>query len=192
MRISSIAVNFLYQEFSKVDDIRIAFVYFDHKRTITPEEVIGSLLNHLLYRKANLSKELTELYSEHMERGTRPTYIELAKILETESRSVSQVFIVFDALDECPVKDDTRTKILEELRRLPNVRLMVTGRPHVTAIVSRLGDISELQIRARDEDINKYARERIHLNENLNRHCLRDQNLKETIRKTVASKAGGM
>jgi hypothetical protein len=182
----------LQQEFSKADDIGIAFIYFDYKRTITPDEIIGSVLKHLVHRKANLSKELANLYSEHMARDTRPTYMELAKILETESRSISKVFIVFDALDECPVQYDTRTKILKELRGLPTVRLMATSRPYVTAIMSSLGDISELQIRARDKDIDKYIKERIHLNENLNHHCLKDQSLEETIRETVVRKAGGM
>jgi hypothetical protein len=111
-RISSIAINFLLQEFSKADDIGIAFIYFDHKRTITPDEIVGSVIKHLMHRNTNPSKELINLYSEHMERSTRPTYTELTKILEIESRSVSQVFIVFDALDECPVQYDTRTKIV--------------------------------------------------------------------------------
>jgi hypothetical protein len=84
------------------------------------------------------------------------------------------------------------TKILKELRRLPAVRLMATGRPHVTSIMSSLGHISELRIRARDEDIDEYVKERIHLNENLSHHCLKDQSLEETIRKTVVTKAGGM
>jgi methionine synthase II (cobalamin-independent) len=134
MGISSIAINFLQQEFSKANDVGIAFVYFDYKSTITLDDIIGSLLKHLVHRNAHISKELTDLYLEHMKRGTHLTYMELAKILEAESRNVSQVFVVFDALDECTIQDDTHTKILEELRRLPTVRLMITGRPHVTAI----------------------------------------------------------
>jgi len=183
----------LYQEFSDDEDIGIAFVYSDHARTVTPDDIIRSLVKHLVQRKANRSKELNELYSQHTERDTRPTYLELAKFLETESREFSKVFVVCDALDECPVQHDTRTKILKEFSRLTTVRVLITGRPHVAAVVqSRFGDVSELQIRARDEDIDKYTEERIHLNENLHHHCLRDQNGEETIRKTVISKAGGM
>jgi len=128
----------------------------------------------------------------HTKRGTRPTYMELTKILEAETRSLSQVFVVFDAFDECPAQADTRTKILQELRSLPKLRLMATGRPYVGTIVSRLGDLSELEIRARGEDIDKYVEQRIHFNENLSRHCLKDQKLEEEIRKTIVDKAAGM
>jgi hypothetical protein len=62
----------------------------------------------------------------------------------------------------------------------------------VSAVVSRLRDISELQIRARDEDIDKYVEERIHLNENLTHHCRKSGSLEEKIRKTVVTKAAGM
>ena len=178
---------------SNVDDIGIAFVYFDHARTVTAEDIIGSLVKHLVNRRGNPSKDLTDLCSQHTKRGTRPTYLELSKILETEARQFSKVFVVIDALDECPVQNDTRTKILKELSKLSTVRVMMTGRPHVTAVMlSSFGEVGEVQIRARDEDIDKYTEERLHLNENLHRHCLRSEGLEETIRQTVVSKAGGM
>ena len=190
---SSIAIDFLDREFSNVDDIGIAFVYFDDARTVTAEDIIGSLVKHLVHRRGNPSQDLTDLYSQHTERRTHPTYLELSMILETEAREFSKVFVVIDALDECPVRNDTRTKILTELSKLSTVRVMITGRPHVTAVVlSSLGEVCQVQIRARDEDIDKYTEERIHLNENLSRHCLRSEGLEETIRQTVVSKAGGM
>jgi len=190
---SSIAIDFLHQEFSNVDDVGIAFVYFDHARTVTAEDILGSLVKQLVHRRGNPSKGLTDLYSQHRERRTRPTYLELAKLLETEVREFSKVFVVIDALDECPVQNDTRTKILKEVSKLSTVRVMMTGRPHVTAVMlSSFGEACDVPIRARDEDIDKYTKERIHLNENLSRHCLRSEGLEETIRQTVVSKAGGM
>ena len=141
---SSIAIDFLDQKFANTADIGIAFAYFDHGRTVTPEDIIGSLVKHLVQRKTNLSNELADLYSQHAGMKTRPTYLELAKILETESSAFTKVFVVFDALDECPC-----TKILGELAKLPSVRVLLTGRPHVaTVVVSSLGDgISEVRIR---------------------------------------------
>ena len=160
---------------------------------MTAEDIIGSLVKQLLHRRGNPSKGLTDLYSQHTERKTRPTYLELAKLLEAEVREFSKVFVVIDALDECPVQNDTRTKILKEVSKLSTVRVMMTGRPHVTAVMlSSFGEACDVPIRARDEDIDKYTEERIHLNENLSRHCLRSEGLEETIRQTVVSKAGGM
>jgi hypothetical protein len=189
---SSIAIDYLWQNFSEADDIAIAFIYFNHKISITPVEVIGSLFKHLMQRKENLSKELNELYSTHTKRGTRPTFPELTHILEIESRTISKFFVVFDALDECTEQDNARTKILMEFQRLPNVRLMVTGRPDVIDTVSRLGDISELEIRARDEDISKYFKGQIHLKNNLSYHCRNDPGLEEKIKEKVVEKAKGM
>ena len=150
---------------------------------------------HCIHRKINLSKELVNLYSDHTEKSTRPSCIELAKIFEIECRSLSHVFIVLDALDECTDKIETRTKILTEVAKLPKVRLMATGRPYVTkTVISKWGnaEVSELPITAKDEDIEKYAKNKLDLNENLSRYCRRDPSLKDTIPKTVVSKAKGM
>jgi hypothetical protein len=153
---------------------------------------MGSLLRHLLHRKRNQSKELLDMYSEHTNRGTRPTYMELKSLVEVETRSLSHFFIVFDAFDECTAQNDTRTKLLNELKSLSKLRLVVTGRPYVGTIISTwLKDISELPIRARNEDIEKYVEGRI-INENLTRHCLNTDCLKEKIQRTVVNKAGGM
>jgi len=47
-------------------------------------------------------------------------------------------------------------------------------------------------IRARDQDIDTYVEQRIHLNEKLSHHCLNDGKLEEQIRRKVVEKAAGM
>jgi len=191
---SSIAIDFLRRKSSEVSNICFAFVYFSHTRTITPVEIMGSLLKHLVYRNGSLSlsKELRDLYSEHMRNSTRPTFTEFAKVLEAESREIPSLFVVFDALDECAQQDDTRTKILNELRRLPTVRLLITGRADVAGVMSILGDVSELEICARDEDIDKYIEGEVDRKENLINNCKNDEDLKKTIREIIVMKARGM
>jgi len=50
-KISSIAINFLEQEFLHSNEVGIAFIYFDYKTKITLDDIIGSLLKHLVQQK---------------------------------------------------------------------------------------------------------------------------------------------
>ena len=52
------------------------------------------------------------LYRRHSKKQTRPTLGELSKLLQSEVRHISKVFIVIDALDECPESNRTRESFL--------------------------------------------------------------------------------
>jgi hypothetical protein len=63
---------------------------------------------------------------------------EYSSLLQTEVRRFPKVFIVIDALDECPESNGTRASFLAEIRKLqPNIHLLVTSR-HILTMESRL------------------------------------------------------
>lgn len=183
-------VEFLQKKFSQTNH-GVGFIYFDHKKILTPVEIIGSLLAQSLLGKGTLPNELCNLYSECQKKEIRPTFSDLTRILEIETRKLTNIFIVLDALDECPEKEDTRTKVLNALRSLHGLRLMVTGRPHISSVMAKLGEISQLEIHASDEDVGMYIEKRITSNENLIQLCRQNSNLREIIKSTVIKKASG-
>jgi hypothetical protein len=101
-----------------------------------------------------------------------------------------------DALDECFVdsSEKARMTVLSKLQELgPNVKLMVTGRPHITStFILKFEDAVQLDIKARDADIEKYIEAQIGLNEKLMKHTRQDQELRHVIRNTLINKAKGM
>lgn len=190
---SSIVINYLQRKFLSSDDIGIACIYFNHKENISPPDILGSLLKHLVQRKTTISKEIRDLYQKHLARETRPTFTELSEILQRECRNLSTFYVVVDALDECPDDGNTRAKMFSELQKLrPILRLLVTGRPHITTFTLKFEDAVRLDIRASDSDIEKYIEGQIEIEEKLEKYVKRNEDLRKTIRDTIVSKAKGM
>jgi hypothetical protein len=146
-----------------------------------------------LIQGKELSKEMHDLYSKHCQLDTRPTLTELSTVLQQEAERFSTVFIVVDALDECS-DEKTRTKLVLELQKLgPSVKLMITGRPHVTSdITSTFAFAGQLEIKAHDTDIEKFVEGQIELEPYLRRFASKDTEFRDLIRHTLVSKANGM
>jgi hypothetical protein len=103
------------------------------------------------------------------------------------------MFIIVDALDECSEDNDSRYKLLAELQNLPMARIFITSRPHITEVRDfRFDVMSELEIRASDDDIRKYTLERISTQSRIRRFVEKDDNLNDEIANTIARTSNGM
>ena len=173
------------------DSVAIACVYFNHKENFAPVDILGSLIKHLVQRRASVCVEIQGLYDWHLKRDTRPTFTELAELLQAESRKFSTVFVVLDALDECPEFRQTRAKILSVLRKLQTIQLIVTGRPYITDVTQTFEEAVCLDIRASNADIKKYIDGQIEMEKNLKKYKQGDE-LRETIKGSIVDKAKGM
>ncbi|RHZ60776.1 hypothetical protein CDV55_105026 [Aspergillus turcosus] len=134
---SSIIVNYLGHKFQNDDTVGIAFIFYSYQQPHTQH---------------------TDL--DHTTRGTRPSSEEVSNVLHTVISEYSRVFILIDALDECSVSEGTRSRIMTELFELQDrahANLLVTSRN-----ISEIAETFEkrestiLEIRARDEDVQRY------------------------------------
>ena len=169
-------------------------IYFNYKEQIeqTACNLIGSLLKQLIADQSEASADLTSLYRDHINRRTRPELDELVSITKSEIKSYSKVFIVVDALDECPEDNGVRQRMLTELRSLAaNVNLMFTSR-YLTAIEQEFHGANRLDIQAHHDDVREYVRGRISHEHRLARHVRTDPDLQENIVTTIVDKARGM
>ena len=122
----------------------------------------------------------------------RPTLAECANLLQSEVRGFSKIFIVIDALDECPESNGTRMSFLMEIRKLqPNIHLLVTSR-YIPSIEREFEKAERVEIRASNEDIRRYLGGRIERGHRLVRHVRADPALHKTIINTIVEKAKGM
>lgn len=83
-----------------------------------------------------LPEEIRVLYDRHCQRGSEPSLEELITVLNCTIQSLAQdVYIVIDALDECPHQDnkgqrDLLVQCVKILRKThPGLHLLVTSRP---------------------------------------------------------------
>jgi hypothetical protein len=106
--------------------------------------------------------------------------------LTSEIGTYSKVFIIVDALDECP-EGGTRESLLKELRALTlAVALLVTSRD-IPSIAQHFHDARRLDISANNQDVQEYVRSRIG---QATRRPVKE--LQERVVTTVTEKARGM
>ena len=154
----------------------LAYFYFDFKDKGKKDSraLLSSLLDQLSDQSDQFRDVLRRMYSEHRDGSKKPhddALILFLKDMLTVARSVP-IYLVVDALDECPNDSgdlssrSPRGKVLsvvEELvkLRLPNMRLCITSRPEVD-IRTILKPLATQQISLHEEggqnrDINAYV-----------------------------------
>ncbi|KAI9775380.1 MAG: hypothetical protein M1839_001235 [Geoglossum umbratile] len=159
------------------------------ERSFTQEDVAISIAAASPERLFNSQKVLS-LYRGRTRKP--PTLNEFSKLLQSEIRRFSRVFVIIDALDECAEGDGTRGRFLAELRKpQPDIHLLVTSR-HMPIPERDFEEAMRVEIRARDEDVEKHLESRIGRESRLTGYVKRDPSLRGTVVSTIVKKARGM
>lgn len=115
---------------------RLAYWYFqfDEEATQSTYNMIRSFIRQL--SKSPLPRSIYRLWTEYKTRPGDPDIEELAKALDEIIDSFGEVFIVIDAVDECPQTNDRpeRKKLLGCIHNLlskhsTNLHVLATSRP---------------------------------------------------------------
>ena len=178
-----------------MDNIAIACVYFNWQESRTTADIVANLLKQLLERNATLPKEIKDCYDQcQKRRETSLSAKDVLQLLHLEASKISRVFIVLDALDECTGGEISWAKILLALEKIPNVGLMITGRPGVERVVlSKCKDIVTLEIRGSDDDIRKAIDNELNTTVNIISDAMEDDpTLQSAILDAIVAKAKGM
>jgi Cdc6-like AAA superfamily ATPase len=158
--ITSIVVEHLNAKFQNDTSIGIAYIYCDFKRQEErkPADLLSSLLKQLVQEQSPVPESVKSLYERHKDKGSRPSLEEILKSLHSIATDYSRVFILIDALDECQISHAVRRKFLSEVFNLQNktgTNIFATSRFILEIEKEFEGSIS-LEIRARDEDVQRY------------------------------------
>ncbi|KAF8502492.1 hypothetical protein JB92DRAFT_2794473, partial [Gautieria morchelliformis] len=112
--------------------LTIAFFYFDFTNKDTfSNAVIRSLIKQLSVQCTSIPPALDSLFSKNGQAGTNrdPGQEDLMSTFKIIIRSFQAVYLVFDALDECPERSSF-LKVLREVHdwKLDTLHLLVTSR----------------------------------------------------------------
>ena len=190
--LAAIVIDYLCNMIRSVDT-GIVYIYCNYKMQLdqTPVNLIASLLKQLLQQHGVVSDGLKTLYCHHVNHGTRPTLDEVFRMLQSEMNSYRQVFVVVDALDECAVENRSRQDLLSKLYTLQTshaINLMITSRS-IPGITQEFQDCLELEVLAKEEDINKYIDGQMH---RLAGCVIRNHDLQNIVKKGIVNAVGGM
>ena len=183
----------------------MAYYYFDF-RDVKKQDCYGllsSLVSQLSAESDSCHKILSRLYSDNMNGRFKPDIDSLKDCMKDMLNLPGQgpVYIIVDALDECPNLSGTpsaREEVLELIGEvvdleLPNVHLCVTSRPEMDIRVI-LDPLTTLKISLHDEtgqkeDIVKYIKSVVYSDRNMRRW---NEEIKQLVVVTLSDKADGM
>ena len=188
---SSKVVDHLQQEYHH-QNVAVLCIYCSYSARHTHQDLLASLLKQLAQKRPVISEAINKLYDSHSRKGTPVTFSEIMQELKSELQTYNRVYIVIDALDECPRK--TRETLLQNLQSLlgtpGTVNLMITARPNT--IIKEVQKTQHLEIRADDADVRRYVQGRINHSSDLQELVKPDSELEAMVIETLTSKANGM
>jgi hypothetical protein len=183
----------------------MAYYYFDF-RDVKKQNCYGllsSLVSQLSAESDSCCNILSQLYSDNMNGALEPDIDALKECMKDMLNLPGQspVYIVVDALDECPNSSGTpsaREEVLELIGelvdlKLPNVHLCVASRPEMDIRVI-LDPLTALKISLHDEagqkgDIVKYVKSVVYSDRNMKRW---NENDRQLVVVTLSGRADGM
>jgi len=183
----------------------LAFFYFDFRDA--SKQGVRSLLSSLLVQLSNRSNHfrdiLYKLYSEHDQGSQQPSEDALKECLQDMLSLPGQgeIYIVVDALDECPNVSGYPTPREEVLMfmqelvdlSLPHVHLCITSRPEVdirdALQAFAVHNVSLQEQAGQNQDIYEYIKSVVYSDPKMQRWREED---KQLVLKTLLRKAGGM
>ncbi|KAL2862475.1 ankyrin repeat-containing domain protein [Aspergillus lucknowensis] len=190
--ISTLAIDYLREGYRDDPGVAVCFLYFDYRVSRNdPSQLLTIVLRQLVEQNLVLPEAIRSLFSTHNRKNSKPSLKDLWAALESALLDWQAVFLVVDAIDECP--NDIRDEFLQQLLDLEaktQLRTMITSRPHpdITDLMRKNGT-AFLEISARDEDVQKYIDGRLRKSEGLRQQS---QQLRDKIRKKVTQAADGM
>ena len=175
----------------KPQNAAIAFLYSDFRqpKKQNPIDVVGSVVYQLAIQQADPAESLSKLIGWNARRTTSPTLEELSTVLRSVTQGPSPIYLVIDAIDECP--STTRDTLLQEIHKLGRkFHVLITTRQ-----VDRHYDAAThltLSIKAREDDITKYIATRLDTSIGFDVDIGQDEALRNQITKRIVQVADGM
>lgn len=197
--LSSIVIQHVLQECGEDSGEVLTYFYFDfndmQKQDV--ERMVRSLIYQLLQQCVKIPGDLDTLFSSCKNGQQEPSLDALLNVMRQMTKDFPQVFIVLDALDECAYRTELMS-ILETMTgwQLPNLHLLVTSRRErdiensLESFVTQENTIC-LQSEVVDRDIQKYVRQRLSDDKNLNKWH-KDPTIRQEIEEAIMEGAHGM
>jgi hypothetical protein len=163
----------------------LAIYYYDFRED--QKKDLRGLLSSVVFQLCHQSDAYYDIvasfYSKHCDGARSPSDSELVRHLKELTKLPGQapIFLIIDALDECPntsALSSPREKVLSLLEdlvdsQLPNLRICVTSRPEldIKRILEPLASrsISLHDERGQKEDIENYIKSVVNTNRNMRR-----------------------
>lgn len=158
----------------------------------TAERLLASIMLQLAQQKSDVDTAVKELYDTYSQAQSRPTLDDYARTIRCQTTSFSRVFVLVDALDDCPDVGQVRASFLRVLQGLlPTISLLATSR-ELPSIETWFTGASRMEIQAQDGDVKLTIKARIAEEPLLRDYVAEDVSVLHTITGVIIENAKGM
>ncbi|KAI0860282.1 hypothetical protein F4860DRAFT_525416 [Xylaria cubensis] len=175
---------------------------FSDTRKQSFDMMLRSLLWQLYYKNMDVRSHLDSLYLSCRQRSQQPSLESLQATFLDMIKKVQDVWIILDALDECPMRTEYTTggllSWIQNLHSLQvNTHVIITSRPEQDIEASikgwaRIQDIIPIRSDLVQEDISAYVRARVRDHGMLSARWRGRSDIQDMIENTLKERAKGM
>jgi hypothetical protein len=193
-------VDHLLEESEKDRSIGVAYFYFDYQITVSPRDIIASLLKQLSLQKDTIPPSIVQLWELREDQGSHssqetlkservPEFGELLAAFLTLASKFRRTYVCLDALDECA--EEHQHALQEILHRLREARcsLLTTSRCEIK-YSEYFSQVPQISIQATPDDIGHYVASVLERHPELS--DMVDTGLQRRISSVLAEKSSGM
>jgi hypothetical protein len=172
------------------------YLFFDYSEMErqSPANMLACLLRQVVRSRDHTSADLQEAFDDH-HHGQDLSQAEYVRLLKSEIEPFTEIFLVIDALDECPDEKGGKSReiFLNAIFQLPeNVKFFFTSR-NLKSIGDTLNADIQVRITAREDELRNYIESRLDGSEALEKLvALRGQkhaNFRDKFIKTIVEKS---
>jgi ankyrin repeat domain-containing protein 50 len=186
------------EEYCKKPGFALAYFYFDFSDPGKQEvsNFVSSLITQLCSEVVSLPDPLRDLYKRRKNGKEKAALHELKEALSGAMKNFEDVFIVVDALDECP-KNGERGELLKSITEIKswlksNLHLLATSRrePDIEEVLMSLAHLAiPIQGPGVELDIKLHVERQLATDRNLKKW---PSDIKSEIKHTLVAGANGM
>ncbi|KAF4442819.1 Ankyrin repeat-containing domain protein [Fusarium austroafricanum] len=170
----------------------VVYVFCHHKEHVTARELVAALLKQLAEKMSGHENELEDLYKVHSEQHTLPTSVDMIAVMKVMANKFSKIFVVIDALDEMGEGDRAKLEFLQSVKLIGGfANVLVTSR-RFPLLESAFGGDDSLEIRAQDDDVQRFIMTEIKKAPYLQKFISEDPELQNLILERTLHKSDGM
>ncbi|KAI0387576.1 hypothetical protein F5Y04DRAFT_286680 [Hypomontagnella monticulosa] len=171
------------------DGFRVAYIYLSYNEPHTIEKLLGSIIKQIIQINEPLPQALVDLWKRRNQ-GEEPATVQDLSDLLNELTHDRHVYIVVDAIDECP--PSYRLDLVEILQwQSNNFNTLITSR-----LLDEFEGISKgfktITIEADPSDVDLFISYEFSTKSRLKRFSESDPALLQEVKKTVGEACGGM
>ncbi|KAL3461174.1 nucleoside phosphorylase domain-containing protein [Aspergillus heterothallicus] len=165
------------------------FLEYERTQEQSLQALLAAVLRQLVQQCPEPPSSVVDLHASHTAHQSQPLLEELCSVVVDVMHKFPQVYLVVDALDECP--DDAARDLLSNLRDVQQstgMKLVTTSRPTID-LGEFFGEYETLEIRALEHDVRAVLESRMI---KLPRLVREDKSLQKRIKDSIAEAVDGM